>query len=391
MANADRDHFDTYPEQTRVKHQILEQYWKPYLEILGERHKKIFFLDGFAGRGVYDDLDQPGEVKPGSPIIAMEIAASIEKVRSNAEFIFIEKRGDHFECLEKVAPAKARELGLKPPHLVHGEFAEVISDELKEFDESSSTRIAPTFAFVDPCGVSGVSLSVIADIARRQWCEAFIFFNYTGVRRVAGLLEKDADGPTLSEIYGGQERVELLRNAIKGVDAQRAEETLVGFYLDALRQETNAKYVLPFRIECAHKQSTSHYLIHVTKNPTAFRIMKSVMWKAAQYEDGDIGRLEYLQRSSGRDLIRPDLAMLSEEIVRELRQGARSVSFIGPLVERPTDLFSVEAYKHCLLQLEEAGKIEVLDKNGKVVPASKRLRSGKVTLGDTKSVRLIAD
>lgn len=51
---------------TEAKHRILEEYLKAWFPILSRFHKRILYIDGFAGPGVYEE----GEI--GSPIIALQ-------------------------------------------------------------------------------------------------------------------------------------------------------------------------------------------------------------------------------------------------------------------------------------------------------------------------------
>ena len=57
-----------------------------------------------------------------------------------------------------------------------------------------------------------------------------------------------------------------------------------------------AKYIIPFRVEHQDQRRTSHYLIHASKHPLGFRIMKDVMWRRGHGED-EPGGLELRQKS----------------------------------------------------------------------------------------------
>ena len=77
-------------EHTEGKHLVLEHYLKAWFPILGmgERNKRILFVDGFAGPGEYEGGEE------GSPVVAMRVLAEhIAQTRINAEvvFHFIEK------------------------------------------------------------------------------------------------------------------------------------------------------------------------------------------------------------------------------------------------------------------------------------------------------------
>ena len=85
-----------YREHTRVKHILLEKYLAPWIKILGRRHSRICFVDGFAGRGEY------AEGTWGSPIKALKVADELAGSYSRMSFVFIEKNEDNFRNLEEV-------------------------------------------------------------------------------------------------------------------------------------------------------------------------------------------------------------------------------------------------------------------------------------------------
>ena len=65
MPNADDQHFDSYPPQTRVKHRILSSYLPAYLTALKNTGQQLAYVDGFAGRGTYVEggKEYPGKVE----------------------------------------------------------------------------------------------------------------------------------------------------------------------------------------------------------------------------------------------------------------------------------------------------------------------------------------
>ncbi|RNC82626.1 MAG: three-Cys-motif partner protein TcmP [Phycisphaera sp.] len=395
MAKSDATHFDDYPEQTRVKHSILRMYLPAYLNIIKTYNDKMLFLDGFAGRGSYDDQNSGNEV-PGSPLLALELIASSQDTASKVHTAFIEPRNDHFQRLEHSVNNFVKSRGLVlDPWLVNAEFCETIAPILRDIDEKEHELI-PTFLFIDPCGVDDVDMSIIANILRRPKCEAFIFFNMSAVSRIAGLLQTNNNTPSLNKIYGSDDRVEILRNTLPyQADAVAREQLIVDTYLDAIRNQGEAEYVVPFRVEYRDRRATSHYLIHATKHALGFKIMKHVMWEAARNEAGQEGRMELRQASAG-DLssqMRTDLVQMEQDIVNYLNSHGRSLVrlFCSDWVERPSDFFSEAAYKRKLLDMEQRGVVRVIAKDGSgPKPSSSRMkRKGQPTLANDYFVELI--
>jgi hypothetical protein len=151
------------------------------------------------------------------------------------------------------------------------------------------------------------------------------------------------------------------------------------------------EYTIPFRVESEEQQRTSHYFIHATNHRLGFKIMKEVMWNYGHSEHGQ-GGLEFVQasRSNYIPLFDPSFDV-KEQILEALQSGTKCVNlFYNDWVYRPEDLLCQPAYKQALLELETAGRIEVVDKDGQSPKpvASRKKHQGKPTLGEGYYVRI---
>src|SRR5262245_4795687 len=97
----DKEHFEDYREQTRVKHEILAAYLTPYFRIVGKTNKDLLYIDGFAGPGAYTKADT-GEVFDGSPLRALKLIAGDAMFSAKVSTVFIEVDHDLHQRLEKV-------------------------------------------------------------------------------------------------------------------------------------------------------------------------------------------------------------------------------------------------------------------------------------------------
>ena len=221
-------------------------------------------------------------------------------------------------------------------------------------------------------------------------CESFIFFNIDGVRRIAGL---ESVSDVLVELMGSFQRASDLYNALRrSSDVQKRERLILNHYCAALREEIGASYLIPFRVEHEEQHRTSHYLIHATKHPLGFKIMKDVMWRRGHSEDQP-GALELIQ--SSRTSLIPMFdrrADIKGEVLAVLEHGARKVSmFYDVWTMRPNDVECEGSYRQVLLDLEADGLIEVLSKDGQTVTgvrARPRGKGGRPTLSKDRYVRL---
>lgn len=385
MGNSDKNHFEEYNYQNRVKHEIFLKYFATYAVIIIHAwNTEIVLIDGFAGRGHYGDPDKPNAV-PGSPLRALQTIANNPLLSKKVHTWFIEKDKDHFQNLESSINSFVKvNKGVIKPILTNDAFVNAVQPELDAI-EAKGMGIKPTFLFVDPCGIMGVGLNTICQILEKPRCELLLFFNYDGVQRTMGLLKTDRKTPSLVEIFGTTERVEKLSKiANSDSDPREKELQIISEYLDALRSQSKADFLIPFRVEYEQRASTSHYLIHASKHPLAFTRMKDIMWEASRTAASE-GRLELLQKSkdSMHDLLRSDLAEIDLSILEHLDTvDCENVdTFREEWPKRPTDLYSSRCYYRRLLELERLGKIEVLDddKTTPLLPDTRRQQTDKKT------------
>ena len=388
MSQSDKEHFESYRPQTLAKHTILKKYITVYFQILKRGEDRIFYVDGFAGRGTYTGDD--GNPIPGSPRHALELIACNPELAEKVQTIFIERDKELFGQLkETLKNFHAEHPNVQEPHFENGTFSSKIT-EILDYWKRRSISVAPMFVFVDPCGVDGVDFSVIQQIlSSHRKTEVFLFFNVDGIRRILGL--RDSMGDTLTRLLGNEERAATL---VKKVDAVRSgserEKAIIHYYEQLLRDNTPGKYVTSFRVEKEDRRTTSHYLVHVSQHSRGFSIMKDVMWSVGKTSEGKGGLLfEQASYSEMEMLFRPEWDLVKASVLEELRSGPKCTAyFYSQLAEGPDNRLCPAAYRNAMLELEKEGKILVLNPDGRT-PASKRpARNGSPTLGERYHVKL---
>lgn len=388
MSQSDREHFESYRPQTLAKHKILKDYIAVYFQILKQDEERIYYVDGFAGRGTYTADD--GSQIPGSPRRALDLIASNPELAAKVRTIFIEKDEKLFAQLRGSFRSFHEEYpNVDPPHLANKTFSSEMTNILDRWEERR-IAIPPMFVFVDPCGVDGVDFSMIRRLLRSQRkTEIFLFFNVDGVGRILGLRENM--GPTLARLLGSADRaVELARRVNAAPTTVEREKTIIQYYEDLVRADTPGKYVVSFQVEREDRRKTSHYLVHVAQHPRGFAIMKDVMWSVGKTSEGQ-GGLQFEQASySGVEMLfRPEWDSIKASVLGELRAGARSVAFFTEeLVQRPENRLCRAAYRKALLELEREGELLVLAPDGRTPAPKRRPNKGEMTLSALHYVKL---
>ncbi len=225
-------------------------------------HSRIVYIDGFCGPGRYAG----GEA--GSPLIALNVALNHRKtIQHEVVFWFIDERQDRIEHLKqelenldtpahfKVIPETGR---------FHEKFA-VMMDCIKE----GSGTLAPTFAFIDPFGFSGIPFSLIERLLKYKRCEVFITFMVDAINR---FLEHPEDKVVqhIVEAFGTVEAICIA----KGVGNRVVQ--LRELYQSNL--ERVAEYVRYFEMR-DRQDRTQYYLFFATNHELGHLKMKEAMWR----------------------------------------------------------------------------------------------------------------
>ncbi len=320
---------------TKAKHAILRKYLEAWFPILNSGHRKLVYIDGFAGPGEY----QGGE--PGSPIVALSVVQNhTAELRGEFHFLFVEKRADRFEHLQAMIDEQEFPSGYKIK-LFNDEFSRILEDVLGKREYNRT----PIFAFVDPFGVAGVRHDLIARLLGRRSTEAFILFARDAVNR---WLEHENVRDHIQALFGldsidipeGADRLEYLRNLYRDRLTEIAE--YVGYFT---MQDTNDRPI--------------YDLFFVSNSRKGYVKMKEAMWSV---DDQDGFRFSDADDPSQTVLFKHNPAkQLAEDILRRgIGHSSINVTDIRAYVEKKT-IYLPKHMRAALKSLEEDKLISVHD------------------------------
>jgi three-Cys-motif partner protein len=243
---------------TKAKHEILRNYLQAWFPILSTWHGRIIYYDGFAGSGRYEG----GEI--GSPLIAIEVAKDHRaKLASELVFIFIEKETVRAEHLQSELDALTLPKTFK--YAVENKDFEMALRETLDYLDDKGLNIAPTFALVDPFGITGLPMELIHRLLERKRCEVLVTFMNHTVERWATELPAQTD--RLIGIEGASVDIADAPNRIT-----RARE----LYEQALRGA--ARFVRFFEMRNT-KNRPIYDLFFATNSDIGHYKMKEAMWR----------------------------------------------------------------------------------------------------------------
>ncbi len=338
MATPTETLWDIDPHTT-AKHEILQRYLKAWFPILGSYHHRIVYIDGFAGPGRY----KGGEL--GSPIIALNVAANHRKTLGG-ELVFwlIDEREDRIGHLKRELESMTI-----PGHFKvraeAGKFHEKVGPVLESI-EADGSQVAPTFAFIDPFGFSGIPFSLIERLLKHPRCEAFITFMVDAFNR---FLEhpKDAVVHHIVDAFGTDEAIQIAEAQGNRIERLRT------LYQSRLQQV--AEYVRYFEMRDRNDR-TQYYLFFASNHELGHLKMKEAMWKV----DPD-GEFRFSDATNPNQLVlfeADPTALLLEELRREFAgKGVVTGWQIRKFVENKTAY--LKTHMTAALRLEEkAGRLK---------------------------------
>jgi three-Cys-motif partner protein len=303
--------FEERSEASEVKAQIVDKYFKAWAAIVAPRARddKIAYIDLFAG---------PGRYKDGSasvPLMILESAIKDPVLCAKLVTVFNDKNGDNTRTLEEeIGNLEGIEKLKFKPQVMNNEVGVEIAASFEK------TGLIPTLFFVDPWGYKGLSLRLINSVLKNWGCDCIVFFNYNRINM--GLTN-----PIVTEHMNalfGEERANALRDELKDLSASKRELKIVE-EMSAALQDMGGKFVLPFCFKNESGARTSHYLFFVSKNVTAYTIMKGIMGGESTKHEQNVPSFSHC----AADASMPVLFELGRWFLRKYQSGKYSVVELG--------------------------------------------------------------
>lgn len=276
MAKKNDDFFKEKKDWSEVKDSLLGCYLRPYFQKILYTNHPVVYIDGFAGKGKFDD----GQL--GSPLIAQNIIAeclnSTHKAQGKVETNFIEL--NHADELE------ANLDGSLHSTVHRGRFEEKIIDILR------TKRGYNVFLYIDPYGIKSLDYGLFEKIMKGNYfysAELLINLNTFGFIRngckVLGInFEDDVEvfGDLVeynqTKLDACMKSVELLNKIAGGVyweeiislkkdnkiDIYQAEDMFTQAYCRNLQKQF--KYVLNMPIRLKKGKLPKYRMIHATNH-----------------------------------------------------------------------------------------------------------------------------
>jgi three-Cys-motif partner protein len=265
---------DVWPAEphTLAKIEIVRRYVYLWFSILANHSaKRLVYIDGFAGPGEYRNSHE------GSPVAAMVAAKqALERPGSGLKskeccFLFVEKRkefADHLRQLISQIPWSSQFKWA----VEEGTFEQRVGGILEQIKKDHH-QLAPTFAFIDPFGATGLPFKVVADILSYRSCEVLINLDSDGIGRLATAQNSERNRAHLDEIFGDSAWSSELAPKLP---MRELAPRILAMYKRRLRSLPGVKYVFAFAMNTREGQLNYH-LVFASQHPLGLEKMKEAM------------------------------------------------------------------------------------------------------------------
>ncbi len=256
------DFFEERREWSERKHALVKAYVESFTKILGSIGETVYYVDGFAGQGFYEDGAK------GSPVLIADYAQSLAGKPYRLNCINVEKEEDVFDDLERSMQPYC---GLATNY--QGPFADHVQQVLAKIGS------CPTIFFLDPCGLKGIEWTGIEPIFHRPHVtEVLLRLDLPYMNRLTGFTtSKDAQGKRqlVTDIYGLSDPSlwEQAWAAGKG-EALRLYMKRVG---EAMCRPGGSAYVCCYSIRAVTGQF-KYYLVFATRHIKGLTLMSDVVY-----------------------------------------------------------------------------------------------------------------
>jgi len=295
------------PPHTKAKHQMLSRYLGGWYPTLSSWNGRVVFLDGFAGRGRYNDGSE------GSPLIALRCLLdhrSFPQMR-HREFVFYFTEVDHENAqflrreIDAFKAARAPWPESVKEYVINERF-DVTANAMLGHLREQKRNLAPTFAFIDPFGYSGLPMDVLADLLSYPRAEIFVNFMIGHVQR---FIQRDGQENAMRSLFGMD-----VHEILDGYNGQGDRvRYLRSVYDRQLRERVGFDYVQSFGM-INETGNIGYYLFHGTRHRQGVKLMKDAMWKV---DPG--GGFVFSDRLAGQDVLftlEPDLQPLRTHLLQ---------------------------------------------------------------------------
>ena len=270
MCMKESQFFETQTMSSRIKASIVSEYFPKYCKIIINKHrpKQLRYIDLFAGPGRYEDGNA------STPILIAQNCFKDEYLRNNVRFIF---NDNTYAKQLKTNFLKEFPVGsfAIPPFFGNKTVGDnqKISDFLIKNTHEGKCNESPSLLFIDPFGYKGIETNVLAQFLKNWGNELFLFIN---TKRIHPALENEKFEPLMIDLFPTTYESIKRDRKFKSTTPERLQLIIDNLGKEYQKILGGSLYYTAFRFQEEDIDTTSHYILHLTKGKRGFDLIKTI-------------------------------------------------------------------------------------------------------------------
>ncbi len=277
------DFFKEKKEWSKIKDDILGFYLKPYFTKIQHTKKDTVYIDGFAGKGIFDD----GTI--GSPLIAYNVYRDINSDMS-IKFYFIENKY-YSDLSENVK-------GLNNIEVIPGNYEDNIIDLINNNNDKN------LFVYIDPFGIKSLNFSYLKSLNSSSLNSAEFLMNLNSfgfIREGCRILKTQLNDVVIdteydllmddSDDFKEANSIEKMNSIAGGdywqqiifdhqshkINGYKAEKLFVDNYCNKIKETGKFKYVINIPIRTKAGSPPKYRMVFATNHKDGILLMNDNM------------------------------------------------------------------------------------------------------------------
>lgn len=358
-----QEFFKEKKQWSKVKDDLFSYYLKLYFSKILRTGKPTVLIDGFAGKGKFDDDND------GSPIIALNIAKDVIEAckgrHMGIDCHFIEK---------KYASDLKNNLSDYKCNIYDGSYGQFFTKILESVSDKN------IFVYIDPFGIKHIQFDKFKAMSSSgaASCELLLNLNSFGFIREAIRLLKakplEDDIPEMDDAFEDSDvnDIDNMNNVANGdywqkiitdynvgiVNGYEAEESFVTEYCNQLR--TIFDYVLEVPIKVKMKNHPKYRMVYATNHPHGYIEMADNMnkrWETIKHLSQG-GQMTLFEIGYMNNIFEKNI---DEVIIKHMPKSYISYSdYLCTLIKNEGIFFSKSEINQAIKDAEKNGTIEIL-------------------------------
>lgn len=261
--------FEKQSASSYVKAKIVSSYFPQYCRILSKFPQEQFrYIDLFAGPGLYWDGHE------STPLMVAKECCADEYLKNRVWMLFNDVKFKNVLEENFLSRYPKGTFG-RDPFFADRSIGECDAVEryLQKDTMVNGKNSSPALLFFDPFGYKGIKTQVLSDFLKNWGNEIFLFLN---TKRINAAIDNELFLKYIKDMFPlSYEEVKLGKGKQENVIARLA------YIVDMLGREFNLilkknVYYTAFQFQEEDINTTSHFILHLTKNSKGYELVKTI-------------------------------------------------------------------------------------------------------------------